>query len=329
MLTRASSSPTPASLRRPGSRPAFRRKLLFEALENRLMMSADPLASLAADGLLRLNLTQDGDQVVVEQASVAADGGAILDVTRDGITERYGDALAGVRELLGEGLGGDDSFSFVGLSIAVRIDGGAGSDQLFGPAADAEWIVSGWNSGVVAGIEFSDIENLRGAAGNRDTFLMQASAGVTGVMDGGAGGFDSLVVDGAGYDSITSIAAGPDSGTLLLDATSLAYAGLEPILVTDVPNVLVQGTAGNDDLLLEEEDADTLRVRSTSGTLESVSFSKTGLVSVVIDGLADQAGGLTRSCRLPSNTTPPRCRPRRRCRRRRRPSASPPPITSR
>jgi hypothetical protein len=242
-------------------------------------MSADPLATLAADGLLRLNLTDGSDQVVVEQAGIAADSGAILDVSRSGITERYGDALAGVREVLGEGQSGDDSFSFVGLTIGVRIDGGAGIDQLFGPAADAEWIVSGWNSGIVAGIEFADIENLRGAAGNQDTFVVQAGAGVTGVVDGGAGGFDSLEVDGAGYDSVSSIAAGPDSGTLLLDATPLVYSGLEPILVTDVPNVVVQGTAGDDALVLEEEDADTLRVRSTTGTIESVSFSKAGLQS--------------------------------------------------
>ena len=37
---------------------------------------------------------------------------------------------------------------------------------------------------------FSGVENLVGAAGNQDTFIVHGDAAMSGVMDGGAGGFD-------------------------------------------------------------------------------------------------------------------------------------------
>jgi hypothetical protein len=214
---------------RKSTRPSFRRKPLFEALETRLLLSADPLATFVADGQLRLNLSQDSDHVVVQQAGMAADGGAILDVTLAGITQRYGDVQAGVRSLLGEGGAGDDSFSFVGVTIGVQIDGGEGVDELFGPASDVQWLISGPDRGTVASIDFSDIENLSGAAGNQDTFVLGSGGSLSGLLDGGADGFDSLVLAEGSYGSVTYAPTGPHSGVLVLDDAALSFDGLEPI----------------------------------------------------------------------------------------------------
>ena len=84
-------------------RPPFSRRVLFEALENRLLLSADPLATLGADGLLRLNLTAGDDAVIVAQAGGVVDGGVILDISRNGIAERFGDSQAGVHAIFGDG----------------------------------------------------------------------------------------------------------------------------------------------------------------------------------------------------------------------------------
>ncbi len=75
----------------------FRKKVLFEALENRLLLSADPVASLGTDGGLRLDLSEGNDQVVIEQTGLTEGGGAILQVTAGGITERFGDQGVAVR----------------------------------------------------------------------------------------------------------------------------------------------------------------------------------------------------------------------------------------
>lgn len=65
----------------------------------------------------------------------------------------------------------------------------------------------------------------------------------------------------------------------------IRYDGLEPIILADVPNVVITGTAG-DDILVVDEAADSFTVRTTNNTLESVTFAKARLQSLSIDGLA-------------------------------------------
>jgi len=66
---------------------------------------------------------------------------------------------------------------------------------------------------------------------------------VTGRVDGGAGGFDSLVINGT-HASVTTAATGPNSGTVTVDGTPLAYAGLEPITLHEYADVFVMPTSG-------------------------------------------------------------------------------------
>ena len=109
--------------------------------------------------------------------------------------------------------------------------GGWRCGTLHGPSADSAWTIDGANAGSVAGVAFTGFENLAGAANNKDTFTLAPGGTVSGLVDGGDGGFDSLVVDGQ-RGSVVSNPSGPHSGALLLDGTKLTYAGLEPIDVS-------------------------------------------------------------------------------------------------
>ena len=79
-------------------------------------------------------------------------------------------------------------------------------------------------------VNFGNVENLRGAAGNKDTFTVLGGGSLAGLMDGGVGGCDSLVLDSGVHASVIYLATGPDSGTIARDTDVLDYAGLEPII---------------------------------------------------------------------------------------------------
>jgi len=172
--------------------PPLRRKVLFEALENRLLLSADPLASLASDGLLSVDLTDGDDQVVVQQVGDAAGGGTILDLTRGAITERYGADGAGVSEISLLGRGGNDTFRFLGVTIATRVDGGAGDDAIYG-GNDDDSLIGGagddafyWNAStlgtadvVANGIDIADVDTADADVFHLDGLLDELSIGGT------------------------------------------------------------------------------------------------------------------------------------------------------
>src|SRR5262245_20508725 len=101
------------------TKPPFRKKLLFESLEQRLLLSADPLGSVTAAGVLRSELGNDADTVVVRQVGAAADGGVIIDLTAGSITERYGNEEVGLTGIELHGAGGDDSFELIGLTVGA------------------------------------------------------------------------------------------------------------------------------------------------------------------------------------------------------------------
>ena len=155
MLSRVLRRPSRAPPRTRRIKPPFRRKLLFEMLEPRVLLSADPLASLDGAGALTATLTQDADHVVVQQTGTAANGGVIVDITVGETTETYGSAEEGILGITLEGLGGDDTFEFIDLTASVTLQGGEGSDSLIGPAAGAEWTIDGANAGSVSCITFS------------------------------------------------------------------------------------------------------------------------------------------------------------------------------
>jgi hypothetical protein len=69
----------------------------------------------------------------------------------------------------------------------VWFDGGTGSDTVAGPAGQGHWDLTGPDAGALVGVVgFKVVENLRGGSGD-DRFAFGPGAGVSGVVDGGAG----------------------------------------------------------------------------------------------------------------------------------------------
>jgi outer membrane protein OmpA-like peptidoglycan-associated protein len=174
-----------------------------------------------------------------------------------------------------------------GPGITVTIEGGAGTDTLVGPANDTTWTITGPDAGTVGGMSFTGVENLTGAAGNRDTFVFEEAGSITGLIDGGAGGFDTLVIDGGQYANAVFAASGPDSGTVTLDANLIRYQGLEPIIDNaNIADRSFTGTTGTDHIVVKSTAAGQLTVESQSGTFESITFGNP-TISLTIDA----AGG--------------------------------------
>ncbi|HEY3485496.1 MAG TPA: hypothetical protein VGK49_08925, partial [Ilumatobacteraceae bacterium] len=159
-------------------------------------------------------------------------------------------------------------------------DGVTGEVTVAGPGQDTVWTVSGEGSGSVAGVDFTNVTTLRGAAGNEDTFVVSQSGSIARVH-GGNGGFDSLVVNGS-YGSAVFTAFGPNDGLVTLDGRTIAYAGLEPIVASGSLADVVFDLGGLDDEATLSQDGGTLTL-SSAGTFEFTPFSVPSS-SVTING---------------------------------------------
>jgi hypothetical protein len=223
------------------------RRGFLEVLEQRLLLFSDPFFSAhewpaAVDLELFVENSAAGEILtLVDRSSKVALASAPLS-----------DISGPVRMV---GLPHDDTLLlalqplYVNTHLPQRIlfDGGAGTDTLLGPSDDATWNITGPNSGNLGGpgiVEFSSVENLTGHADNEDTFVVTATSHISGVIGGGAGGFDSIVLDGGTFDSVTYTAFDVHSGTNDRDGAVLTYAGLEPITDTSTVADRVISTAG-------------------------------------------------------------------------------------
>ena len=142
------------------------------------------------------------------------------------------------------------------LAVPVLLEGGAGADTLAGPAFGTVWTISGADAGELAAqatgaqlAQFTGIENLRGADDIEDSFIVGTLGGVSGVIDGGAGGFDELIIHGAAG---TVVVVPDDSGSASFDGRTMLYAGLEAFLDASDPSAIsINATVLGDDLVLE------------------------------------------------------------------------------
>ena len=206
-------------------------------------------------------------------------------------------ALDLVTDIAVTGTDGDDHLSISfrplasGRAIGVSFAGGAGSDTLAGPDHDARWTVTGVGAGALLvgalQVDFTGVEHLSGAAANQDTFVLQG-AGHVGGVDGGAGGFDTLVLDGGGFSSIASTVSGPQSGTVVRDGLVTAYDGLEPITITPgscsgVCTVSVTDTADHQ-ISVTSTGPDNVTVTFTDGSGESTSITAAAAFDLTIAG---------------------------------------------
>lgn len=257
---------------RRGRRPAVRksiRHLQIEQLEDRIALDANGLFWQAVDATpLLLREANDQLQIVNRDAP-----GQVLAAVPVG-------AVTG--GVVIEGASQDVSLTIDAsvpvLPGGVLFRGGTGSNTLIGPAVDTRWHITGPGMGDLGGpnfVRFSGVDNLVGAANNRDTFCLSAAGSVAGVIDGGSGGFDSLVVDNATPTATQYTPAGPHSGTLTLGARSIRFAGLEPVTLNGPQtDVTVTGSAGDDVMNVENlsESPGMTTVSSPSSTFESLTF---------------------------------------------------------
>jgi hypothetical protein len=216
------------------------------------------------------------------------DGEAFLS-DLDTVTALDQELVLSADSLITVDLGDADDILYIDTLLSVALSsfeatlaffGGAGSgDTLMGPALDSIWDINASNAGTLnTWIGFSGVENLTGAAGNEDTFVLKPGGSLSGVIDGGDGGFDSLVIEGDSYDTVAFTASGPQSGSVNLDGNAITYAGLEPIdllLLGTVANVIVDANPLlGDNLVLENNSiSGSMQVSSLNGTMESVSFA--------------------------------------------------------
>src|SRR5690606_858672 len=117
-----------------------------------------------------------------------------------------------------------------GITVTVTLEAGAGEDRLLGPDEDARWLILGQDRGTLGTIEFGGVESLEGAANNHDDFVFGAHGALSGRVEGGHGGFDSVILDGGAFERVVYAATGPDSGTIERDGSVIAYAGMEPVV---------------------------------------------------------------------------------------------------
>ncbi|MGH8663839.1 MAG: beta strand repeat-containing protein, partial [Burkholderiales bacterium] len=160
--------------------------------------------------------------------------------------------------------------------ITVAFDGGKGEDKLTGPQGDMAWDITGTDAGAAGLVSFNDVEYLQGAADNEDTFTIFDGGDVSGLIDGGAGGFDSLVLAGGSFASVVYNAISASAGTIERDGDVLAYAGLEPIFdnlsVTD--RVIRTSNLTDNARLTDLGTQLTLASTDAIPTFESVTFAK-------------------------------------------------------
>src|SRR6266508_2060452 len=194
--------------------PPFRRKILFEALEPRLLLSAD-LAYTAAMGVA-LDAELKVDDI---------DGAAILRLIDNQSNAVLAEQLVD-QDIEVSVLGGDASdrleIGFDSATLAhqihVNFDGGAGGvDELIGPDHANTWRLQAAGAGTLDGVSFSGVERVQGGAAE-DVFLV-LDPSVNTAVDGGSGS-DTLVAADADNDWTVTAA---DAGTL----NGQAFAGIE------------------------------------------------------------------------------------------------------
>ncbi|MEO6652442.1 MAG: hypothetical protein ABIP17_07290, partial [Ilumatobacteraceae bacterium] len=222
----------------------------------------------ALDATIRYDAATNSIQVV------AADG-AVDSLPLDGVTavEVAGGAA-------------DDTItvdaSLADAPVTVAVDGGSGSNLLVGPTSDTAWTISGPDRGSLLGVAFNGFGSLRGSAGNEDTFLLEVAGSLTGAIDGGDAGFDSLVVDGP-HGSLQSNPIDAHSGTLTIDGVLLRYIGLEPITISGTSSITITGD-GADNTIDVHSTGPVTQIEVASPTAESHLFTAVGVDTLTIIG---------------------------------------------
>ena len=218
----------------------------FESLELRRLLAAE--VGLAANTLVVTDQTASNDDLSIEIVGtnyVIANNSPLTVVgltdsdTNPNTVTVSTDSIDGIHI---RASGGDDSITLKNIGdTSIAIDGGDGNDTLTGPSADSSWTINEANAGYVAGVSFTNMENLTGAANNEDIFTFTAMGSLSGIVEGGDGGFDVIAATTGGFDSLIYTYTGPQSGSIDRDGNVITYDGFEPV----VPGGPLDGSASD------------------------------------------------------------------------------------
>ena len=197
-----------------------------------------------------------------------------------------------------------------GADLASLTYSGVGSitasgsgNTLAGPAVDSTWVVNGPDSGTVVGQSFTGFGHLLGAATSQNTFEFQPGGSIDGLVDGGSGNLGTLVLDG-NSGNVTSTSTGPHSGLITYQGRPIQYAGMAPILVASATTVTVTGSLANDTLNVGPDPsiAGHIKVASTTGSMESVSFAIPTVSLTIVDTQTGDTVVITGNLLMPGTT---------------------------
>jgi Ca2+-binding RTX toxin-like protein len=210
-----------------------RRKVLFEPLEPRILLSSDPFSYTAAantavdltlrlqevSGIDTLQLINNSDQSVL-QSQALADTSAV-EITGSDLDDRFTIDL---------------DFDDLADSLPLTFTGGTGNDTLRGPDGDNTWDITGFNTGTLNDqLLFTDLENLVGGSG-ADAFHFVHQAVLSRTIDSGLG---VNTMDYSAYGSGVTVD--------LSEGTATGTGG-----IANIRNVI--GSPGNDSLVGDDFD---------------------------------------------------------------------------
>ena len=252
------------------------RKVLFEPLEPRLLLSADLsfTAAIASDLTLRVQDVDGVDHLQIVLADETAPDGEIIVESHDLADLSDPTAMSSVT-LTGSleadrftiNLAGMPDPSMLTISIIDPNADAAGSgDTLVITGADGDWTVDGLDAGAVNGVSFSGIENLVGSDGT-DSFTFADGASVSGSVDGGTGA-DTLDLSASTSGVTVDLLSGSATsvGAISSIENILTGAGDDTIIGALSATILDTG-AGNDTLDFSAVTADLAITVHASGAI--------------------------------------------------------------
>jgi hypothetical protein len=152
---------------------------------------------------------------------------------------------------------GAGSITFDGIVISadspVRwvLNGNGGNNVLWGPDTPGnQWYITATDAGSLGPVHFTHIGNLVGGA-SWDVFRLSAGVGVSGRIDGGAGGNNinyAAYTTGVTVNLATGVATNVAGGIANIQSVT-GGSGNNLLIGNDQDNILIAGNGGNDTLI--------------------------------------------------------------------------------
>ena len=259
--------------------------LVFEPLEPRVLLSADPL-TVALSGDMAHPMAHD---VIIEQVTQRLSESDHTTVQMVQVVDQAGAApqilarapLTAVSAIDISSVAGNtsltvDTASFAGdAPPSITFAGGAGVNTLTisGDAA-TKFDVTGANAGAVSGpatVAFTGVANLTGGNGATE-FVVEPGASLSGTLDGGPGVNGTLMFNNYSATNAVFTAAGAHSGAVSLDRSVFTYADLSPIVYSgSAANVVISATG--EIALGDAGSPGEIQASSLDQSMESLTFS--------------------------------------------------------